>query len=135
MGTNQRNSLKVFLEGRQAQGKKFTNALIIHSIEKGTGRKLTELRKTYSEDALFKLSLQFVTTTKKALCTALNIPVEAGCRYKRSLEKEGKLVQSIDEFICPITKHPAHLISTNPNEFESLLKSNSSQLNLFRNES
>jgi hypothetical protein len=135
MGTNQRNSLKVFLEGRQAQGKKFTNALIINSIEKGTGRKLTELRKTYSEDALFKLSLQFVTTTKKALCTALNIPVEAGCRYKRSLEKEGKLVQSIDEFICPITKHPAHLISTNPNEFESLLKSNSSQLNLFRNES
>ncbi|MDG1276089.1 MAG: hypothetical protein P8O16_02330 [Algoriphagus sp.] len=133
METNQRNSLKVFLQERQVQGKKFTIALIVNSIEKGTGIRLPELKKTYSEDTLFQISLHHVTTTKKALCTALNIPVEAGCRYKRSLEKEGKLVQSIDEFICPITKHPAHLISTNPNEFESLLKSNSNQLNLFRN--
>jgi hypothetical protein len=104
---------------------------IMFQIEYSTGLKLHQLKEKYSEDNLFKLGLFHVTTTKKALCMALKIPVEAGCRYKRNFEKEGSLVQSIDEVICPYTKHLAHELSTNPNEFERLLKSNTNQLNLF----
>lgn len=104
---------------------------IVNQVEKGTGKSIFELKKYYSEDALFFIALRYVVTTKKALCTALNIPIEAGCRYKRTFEKNGTLVQSIDEFICPFTKHLAHLISTNPKEFESLLKTKSNQLSFF----
>lgn len=104
---------------------------IIKQVEKGTGLTLSELKKQYSEESLFAISLKHVTTTKKALCSALNIPVEAGCRYKRTLEKNNILVQSSDEVVCPLTKHMAHLISTNPNEFGRLLKSSIGQLDLF----
>lgn len=119
------------LHKRQCKDKNLTLQYLITQVEKGTGLSFLELKKQYSEEHLFSLALKHVTTTKKALCTAFNIPVEAGCRYKRTLEKEGNLVQSIDEVICPFTKHPAHLISTNPKEFERLLKSNTNQLNLF----
>ena len=119
------------LHKRQSKDKNLTLQYIIKQVEKGTGLSFLELKKQFSEEHLFSLALKHVTTTKKALCTALNIPVEAGCRYKRTLEREGNLVQSIDEVICPFTKHPAHLISTNPKEFERLLKSNTNQLNLF----
>lgn len=116
---------------RQTKDKYLALQFIVKQVEKGTGLSFSELKKQYSEEQLFYLALKHVTTTKKALCTALNIPVEAGCRYKRTLEKEGNLVQSIDEVICPFTTHPAHLISTNPKEFERLLKSNTNQLDLF----
>jgi hypothetical protein len=115
----------------QGKDKNLTLQNIVKQVEKGTGLSFSELKKQYSEEHLFSLALKHVTTTKKALCTAFNIPVEAGCRYKRTLEKEGSLVQSIDEVICPYTKHRAHLISTNPKEFKKLLKSNTNQLNLF----
>jgi hypothetical protein len=120
------NSLQEW--GKNSQ---LTLQFIIKKVETGTGLSLSMLKKRYSEEQLFYVALKHVTTTKKALCTALKIPVEAGCRYKRSLEKDGKLVESIKERICPITKHYAHLISTNPSEFEGLLKSINNQLNLF----
>jgi hypothetical protein len=116
---------------RRCKDRSLTLQYIIKQVEKGTGLSLSELKKQYLEEHLFALALKHVTTTKKALCTAFNIPVEAGCRYKRTLEKEGNLVQSINQVICPFTKHPAHLISTNPKEFERLQKSNTNQLNLF----
>lgn len=119
------------LHKRQSKDKYLTLQYIVKQVEKGTGLSFLDLKNQYSDEHLFSLALKHVTTTKKALCTALNIPVEAGCRYKRTLEKEGNLVQSIDEVICPFTKHPAHLLSTNPKEFERLLKSNTNQLNLF----
>ncbi len=119
------------LPENQSKDKQLTLNLIIKKVEKGTKKSISELKNTYSEERLFSVSLKYVTTTKKALCTALNIPIEAGCRYKRTLEKSGLLVQSIDEVICPLTSYPAHLISTNPNEFEKLLKSDTNQLNLF----
>lgn len=130
MENNQLNSPKSFEKG-QGKDKYLTLQYIVKQVEKGTGLSFTELKKQYLEEHLFFLSLKHVTTTKKALCTALNIPIEAGCRYKRTLEKEGNLVQSIDEVICPFTKHQAHLISTNPKEFERLRKSNTNQLSLF----
>jgi len=131
MEYNQQNSPKVFSDKEQGKDTFLTLQFIIKQVEKGTGLSLLELKKQYSEEQLFTLALKHVTSTKKAICTAFNIPVEAGCRYKRTIEKEGNLVQSIDVVICPFTKHPAHLISTNPKEFERLLKSNSNQLNLF----
>ncbi|MEI6865772.1 hypothetical protein [Flavicella sp.] len=102
---------------------------IKNQIEKGTGLSLKELKNSYSEEYLFYVSLKYITTTKKALCTVLEIPIEAGCRYKRTLEKNGYLVQSIDEVVCPFTRCMAHLLTTNPKEFEKL--TNSNQLKLF----
>lgn len=130
MENNQKNSrlmsLKVLNKDKQ---------LVLHfiqkQVEKGTGCSLSTLRMNYNEEALFAIALKHVTTTKKALCTALSIPVEAGCRYKRKLEKHNLLVQSIDKIYCPFTKHKAHRLSTNPGEFMRLLKSNTTQLNLF----
>jgi hypothetical protein len=119
------------LHKRQSKDKYLTLQYIVKQVEKGTGLSLSELKRQHTEQRLFNIALKHVTTTKKALCTALNIPVEAGCRYKRTLEKQGNLVQSANKFFCPFTKHMANLISTNPNEFERLLKSNTNQLNLF----
>jgi hypothetical protein len=102
---------------------------IVETIEKGTGLELHELKKKYHEELLFNIALKHVTTTKKALCEALTIPVEAGCRYKREYEKRGLLKQSLTDVICPYTKHPARLISTNTDEFERLSYTN--QLRMF----
>lgn len=119
------------LQKGQVKDKALVLQSIIKQVEKGTGLTFRQLKSKYSEDKLFALGLRHVTTTKKAYCTAMKIPVEAGCRYKRNLEKAGLLVQSIDEVICPFTKHPAHLISTNRQVFETLLKSKSTQTKLF----
>lgn len=119
------------LHKRHGKDKEILLNSITERIEKGTQTSISELKRQYSEENVFHIGLKHITTTKKALCTALQIPVEAGCRYKRSLEKGGKLVQSIDPVICPVTKHPARLLSTNPKEFKRLLKSNTNQLNIF----
>jgi len=130
MDTICKQSLKP-LESGQGENKQLILEFIISEVERGTGLTLIELKKKYSEDKLFYLGLKYVTTTKKAYCEALKIPVEAGCRYKRALEKNKLLVQSIDEVLCPYTKHLAHQISTNPMEFERLSKSAVDQLKLF----
>ena len=123
-----RNSICLTTSGQDRQS--ILN-YIIQRIEKGTGQSLQELRKQYTEDGLFYLGLRHITTTKKAFCEATGIPVEAACRCKRKLEKAGLLVQSADKTVCPFTRDMAHLISTNPEEFDKLRKSNSRQLNLF----
>lgn len=131
MESTNNNKANAFQHKRQPQDKKIVLQSIVIQIEKSTGLTITELKNKYSEENLFAFGLKHVTTTKKAFCKALNIPVEAGCRYKRRLEIDGLLVQSIDEVICPFTKHSAHLISTNPKEFERLRKSKSNQTKLF----
>lgn len=98
-------------------------------IEKSTGLSIAELKSKYNEDKLFQVGLYHVTTTKKVICEALSIPVEGACRYKRNLEKNGLLVESVDEVVCSYTNNPAHLITTNPSEFEGIRKTN--QLNIF----
>jgi hypothetical protein len=119
------------LHKRQSEDKQLLLKYIKSRIEKGTGLSISELIEQHSEEQLFRIALYHITTTKKAICTALNIPIEAGCRYKRTLEKEGKLIQSVNKIHCPFTDYLAHLLSTNPKEFERLLKSNTNQLNLF----
>lgn len=104
---------------------------ILVEIEKSMGMTIQEIKSKFSEERLFLESLKHITTTKKALCAALLLNVENCCRYKRTAEKEGRLVQSVDEVICPYTGFSSHLISTNPSKFQELTKSNSNQLNLF----
>lgn len=117
--------------GNQVKDRDLVINHIRSEVEKGTGLSLVELKKKYPEDVLFYTALQYVTTTKKALCTAMDIPVEAGCWYKRKFEKDGLLVQSVNEIICPYTKWPSHFISTNPDEFQRLGISKSNQISLF----
>lgn len=119
----------LFLAGHK--DRKLTVRLIVQHVEKCSGLSLKQLKERYPEDKLFFVALQYVTTTKKALCTAMDIPVEAGCRYKRSLEDAGLLVESKDEFACPFTGWQAKLISTNPTEFDNLNTSKSKQVKMF----
>ncbi|MCH2229848.1 MAG: hypothetical protein MK105_05850 [Crocinitomicaceae bacterium] len=98
-------------------------------VEKGTQKKLAELKEEHSEENLFYIALKHVTTTKKAICKALDIGIDNACWYKRDLEKEGLLVQSMDEVRCPYTKNLAHNLTTNPANFEDIRKTN--QLKLF----
>ncbi|GAA3512418.1 hypothetical protein GCM10022393_27720 [Aquimarina addita] len=114
---------------RQRKDKVSVLKYIKARVENGTGLVLSELKKEYNEEQLFFIALKYITTTKKALCKALDIPVEAGCRYKRKYEKQGLLVESIEDIVCPYTMHPAKRLSTNPDEFDDLTHTN--QLTLF----
>ncbi|WP_321995354.1 hypothetical protein [Draconibacterium orientale] len=113
------------------EDRNFISNFIRKQVEKGTGQSILELKQELGEDKLFYVALQHVSTTKKAISEAMGIPIEAACRYKRALEKNGLLVESIDEVKCPVTKHSAHLLSTNPREFGRLLKSKYKQLNIW----
>jgi len=126
MSTKNTNSL---IPNDNWKGKKEVLNFIKTQVEKGTGLNLTELRKRYSEEVLFFIGLKYVTTTKKALCKALNIGVDNACRHKRKYELKGLLVQSNDDVVCPYSTKYARLLSTNPDEFERLTYSN--QLKLF----
>lgn len=131
MENNQRTAPNS-LHKRQGKDKDFVRQFITQLIEKSTGKRITELKTEFSEDKLFFECLRYVTTTNKAICEAVEIPIEAGCRYKRRFEKNGLLVESADTYVCPYTKHKANLISTNPAEFDRLRKSkNDNQLTLF----
>lgn len=118
--------------GRQYKNTEILSHAIVQTVEKNTGTSLLQLKNELSEVDLFALGLRYVTTTKKAYCTALGIAIEAGCRYKRNLEKSGILVQSINKVVCPCTNHYAYALSTNPNEFENLRISLNMQLDLFK---
>ncbi|WP_047245723.1 hypothetical protein [Maribacter thermophilus] len=128
---NKNNKANAFKHKRQPQVKQLVLKSIVKQIEKRTGASISELKNKYSEETLFAVALKHVTTTKKALCKALDINIDNACRFKRKLEINGLLVQSIDQVICPFTKRSAHLLSTNPKEFERLLKSKSNQTKLF----
>ncbi|MGB5821444.1 MAG: hypothetical protein WBG90_18315 [Saonia sp.] len=125
---NTTNGLNSF-DGEQGKDRELILKAILKEIEKGEGLRFSEIKKKYGEEQLFYISLKYVTTTKKVLCMATEIPVEAACRYKRYFEGIGLLKQSTNDVICPYTKHPARLISTNPDEFDGL--DNSNQIKLF----
>lgn len=128
---NQNNKANTFQHKRQPQDTQLVLQFIVKQVENGTGFSISELKKKYSEETLFAVALKHVTTTKKALCKALELNIDNACRYKRRLEIDGLLVQSIDEVICPFTKYSEHLITTNPKELERLQKSKSNQTKLF----
>jgi hypothetical protein len=105
--------------------------LIRDLIEARTGESLNQFVRNHSALQRYYIGLYHVVTTNKAICEALMIPVEAGTRYKAELERRGQLVASTVEFECPYTGEMAHLLSTNPKEFDSLKKSDDTQLKLF----
>jgi len=106
--------------------------LIRDLVETRTGESLNQFTRNHSELQRYYIGLIHVTTTNKAICEALLIPVEAGTRYKDKLEKSSSLVASTDEFQCPYTGEMAHLLSTNPKEFDSLRKTVDTQMKLFQ---
>lgn len=106
----------------QSKNKELVLKSIVKQVQKCTGLSYVELKKKYSEETLFYICLKHCVTTKKALCKAFNINIDNACRYKRSLEKRGLLVQSLNKVFCPYTNHKAHLITANRFEFENLLK-------------
>jgi hypothetical protein len=79
----------------------------------------------------YYLGLQHITTSNNAICLALKIPVEAGTRYKAHLERNNNLVASVEGFICPYSRKKVQFLSTNPAEFDRLIKPITNQLNLF----
>lgn len=119
---NSHSPKSLLSERRQAQSTKNLTDFIVRTIERKTGSKLQELKRTRKEKELYHIGLYHVTTTNKTICEALKIPVEAGTRRKRDLEKEGRLVASRKKGICPFTKYSARLLTTNPNQFRELLK-------------
>jgi hypothetical protein len=86
--------------------------------------KLIELKRYY-------FGLQYVTTSNNAICKALEIPVEAGTRYKAELESNNHLVGSVDKFTCPYTGENVQFLSASLEEFDRLIKLSTNQLNLF----
>ena len=127
MENEQTDSLNVSLV--KSKNKEKTIKYIVKQVEKGTGHTIKELKHKYSDKKLFFEALKHVTTTKKALCKSLNLEIDNACRDKRDFEKKGVLIQSVDRFSCPYSTEKAHLLTTNPEEFEKLTKSN--QLKLF----
>ena len=97
---------------------------IVRKVEKGTGLTKWELKSIYSEKALFYEALKHVSTTSRSLCMALNLSTPNSCRYKRNLEGRGLLIQSVDKYVCRNSYDLAHVLSTNQNKFDELLKSN-----------
>jgi hypothetical protein len=69
------------------------------------------------------------TATATQVSIALNIYRPNLCRRKRTLEKNGHLAV-IRQVVCPITKHRAALLTTNP----ALFPPHPKQLNLFQDE-
>jgi hypothetical protein len=90
----------------------------------GTGYTIPELKQLYSEESLFFVALKYVSTTKKSLCKALDLNIDNCCRYKRTLEKKGLLIESVENYVCRFSSCEAKILSTNPNKFEDLLRTN-----------
>lgn len=97
---------------------------IVRKVEKRTGLTKQELKSIYSEKALFFEALKHISTTSRSLCKALNLSRPNCCRHKKELESRGLLIQSVDKYVCRNSYDLAHLISTNQNKFDELLKSN-----------
>jgi hypothetical protein len=97
---------------------------IVRKVEKGTGLTIQELKSIHSEKSLFYEALKYVSTTSRGLCNALNLSRPNCCRHKKDLESRGLLIQSVDKYVCRNSYDLAHVLSTNQNKFDELLKSN-----------
>ena len=97
---------------------------VVRKVEKGTGLTKRELKSIYSEKSLFYEALKYVSTTSWSLCVAFNLSRPNCCRHKKDLEGRGLLIQSTDKYVCRNSYDLAHVLSTNQNKFDELLKSN-----------
>ena len=129
MENNHANSPKSFKQVSKDRQK--VVQFIRNLIENATDKPFSQLLVEYSDINRYYLALQYVTTSKKAVCEAMEIPVEAGTWYKADLESSNSLVASKDAFRCPYTGEMVQFLSTNPAEFERLRKTNDTQLKMF----
>ncbi len=121
MSYKKTHSLKKLSNQRQAQVKQIYIYFIKKSVLQKLGTTYSELKKTHSQERIFFLALQHVTATKKAICTAFDLTIEAQCREKRRLEKRDILVQTYKRHICKFTGDPAHYLTTDPSKFNNVL--------------
>jgi hypothetical protein len=122
------NALKLLTKDRQK-----VIDYIRNTVQKSTGKPFFEILTEYPEMKRYYLALHCITTTNKAVCEAMLIPVEAGTRYKKYLQDAGLLVEAAEKSTCPYTgESGVQFYSTNPAAFDELRKTN--QLKLFDNE-
>jgi hypothetical protein len=134
MESNQMNSRLISLK-EVNKDRQIVLRFIRNEVEKATGKTFEQVLIEYSEIKRYQMALFCITTSNKAVCESMCIPVEAGTRYKEKLEELGLLVTSTDLYVCPFTKEPGvQFLSTNPKEFERLKKSSDTQLKLFSHE-
>lgn len=112
--------------------KLFTLKIARDYLETVANTSIEKIRNEYSELKAYELVLRYFTTSNKIVCEVMQIPVEAGTRYKANLEKKGLLIASKDTYRCPFTGEMVSFLSTNPNEFGKLAASKKdNQLELF----
>lgn len=70
--------------------------------------------------------LQNHTATASMITEATGIPQKSICRYKRNLEKEGKLYE-VEKKLCKATDHLAWYLTTNAELFPNVELSKSSK--------
>lgn len=117
MNTKNKHSLNnAFNAKKQGKDTDLILKYIRKTIESNSGILIDEVRH-YTDEQLYYFGLYHFTTTNKAICEALGIPVEAGTRYKRKFEKADELVSSISKMRCPVTTHWAKVLTTNPDKF------------------
>lgn len=116
------NSKSLLSNRRQSkQDKKIYIDFLRKTVLRELGTTYVKLKKSHSQDYIFFVALQHVTTTKKAICTAFGLTLENQCRTKRKLEKRGLLVQTYKKHRCKFTGNPAHYLTTNPSKFNEIL--------------
>lgn len=92
---------------------------IRREVVKKLGLTFEEFLLTYSEAQRYFIGLEHFTTTNKAICEALFIPVEAGTRYKAKYHKKGLLAVSAKRYNCHFTTEKAHYYTTDQSKFNS----------------
>lgn len=125
------NNPRTALHKRQYKDREILLNFIRFTVENKSGLVIPKLKEMYSEERFFYESLKYVTTTKKALCKALDINIDNACRYKRTLEKQGLLVQSYDRINCPFSGRKSHKLTTNQSLFAEISKTDNAQLKMF----
>lgn len=76
-------------------------------------KKLSKYKNSDSQFRAFRKYLAQHTATCSVAAKDLDIPQKCLTRYKRRLEKAGKLIE-LFHGICPITGFPAAFLTTNP---------------------
>lgn len=92
---------------------------IRREVAKKLGLTFEEFLLTYSNAQRYFIGLEHFTTTNKAICEALFIPVEAGTRYKAKYHKKGLLAVSVKRYNCHFTTEKAHYYTTDKSKFNS----------------
>lgn len=106
---------------RKEQDKKIYIDFLRKTVLQKLGTTYNELKANYTQERIFFLALQHVTTPKKDICLAFGLEVEKMCFEKRKLEKAGLLVQTYKRYKTKCTTGEAHYLTTDPAKFHDIL--------------